>query len=130
MWSVYLDPEAAGGPYTLTVTEIGSAAAKVSVEDLLVGDVWFASGQSNMEMPLKGFGPETPIKDSAKEIAAATHPRIRPAATGDDGECVPDGRYCGDVDGVHAGDGEGFFGGGVLLRARDCGAGEGASGAD
>jgi len=77
VWSVYLDPEMAGGPYTLTVTGNGAGAGRISVDDLLVGDVWFASGQSNMEMPLKGFNPETPIKDSAKEIAAATHPRIR-----------------------------------------------------
>ncbi len=76
MWSTYLQPEAAGGPYTLTVVASGDAA-RTSVENVLVGDVWFASGQSNMEMPLKGFGPGTPIKDSAKEIAAATHPRIR-----------------------------------------------------
>ena len=77
MWSTYLQPEAAGGPYTLAVSAKGGDAAKVSVDDLLVGDVWFASGQSNMEMPLKGFGADTPIKDSAKEIAAATQPKIR-----------------------------------------------------
>ena len=77
MWSTYLQPEAAGGPYTLAVSAKDGGAAKVSIDDLLVGDVWFASGQSNMEMPLKGFGADTPIKDSAKEIAAATKPKIR-----------------------------------------------------
>ena len=78
MWSTYLQPEAAGGPYTLTVAPMGSGGGTaVTVDDLLVGDVWFASGQSNMEMPLKGFGPDTPIRDSAKEIAAAMHPQIR-----------------------------------------------------
>ena len=77
MWSTYLKPEAAGGPYSLTVAANSGDAAKVTVDDLLVGDVWFASGQSNMEMPLKGFGADTPIKDSAKEIAAATKPQIR-----------------------------------------------------
>ncbi len=78
MWSTYLQPEAAGGPYLLTVAaESGGDGAKLSVEDLLVGDVWFASGQSNMEMPLKGFGADTPVKDGAKEIAAATHPQMR-----------------------------------------------------
>ena len=77
MWSTSLRPEAAGGPYTLTVSARSGEATKVTVDDLLVGDVWFASGQSNMEMPLKGFGADTPIKDSAKEIAAATQPRIR-----------------------------------------------------
>ena len=75
VWSSYLAPEPAGGPYVLAVT--GADGAKVSVEDLLVGDVWFASGQSNMQMPLKGFGPDTPIKDSAKEIAAAGHGQMR-----------------------------------------------------
>ena len=77
MWSTFLMPETAGGPYTLTVAESGGNATKITVDDLLVGDVWFASGQSNMEMPLKGFGPDTPIKDSTKEIAAALKPQIR-----------------------------------------------------
>lgn len=82
MWSTYLAPESAGGPYTLTVVETGaqtdvSAAKAAVVDDLLIGDVWFASGQSNMEMPLKGFGADTPVKDGATEIAAATHPTIR-----------------------------------------------------
>ncbi len=83
MWSTYLQPEAAGGPYTLTVSgRAGDPAnpgdpAKKTIDDLLVGDVWFASGQSNMEMPLKGFDSDTPVKDSAKEIAAATKSQIR-----------------------------------------------------
>ncbi len=77
VWSVYLEPEAAGGPYTLEVKETAGSSAAVTVEDLLVGDVWFASGQSNMEMPLKGFGPGTPVKDGAREIAAARLPRVR-----------------------------------------------------
>src|SRR5579863_6118310 len=41
-WSVYLSPEPAGGPYELTVT----GANKITLDDVLVGDVWFASGQS------------------------------------------------------------------------------------
>ncbi len=73
-WSVYLAPERAGGPYVLTVS--GDGPVK-KVEDLLVGDVWLASGQSNMEMPLAGFGPGTPVKDGDREIAAATHPTLR-----------------------------------------------------
>lgn len=72
-WSGWLMPEAAGGPFTLTVT--GSSV--VTVNDLLVGDVWLASGQSNMEMPMKGFGPTQPIKDSEKTLAQANLPQIR-----------------------------------------------------
>jgi sialate O-acetylesterase len=72
VWSVYLPPETAGGPYSLTV----SANNKIVLDDVLIGDVWFASGQSNMEMPLKGFG-GAPLKNSAEEIAHATQPQIR-----------------------------------------------------
>ena len=76
-WSLYLAPEAAGGPYTLTVSGDG---AVVTVTDLLVGDVWFASGQSNMEMPMSGFPGSTPravLKNADQEIAAARNPRLR-----------------------------------------------------
>ncbi len=71
-WSLYLAPESAGGPYQLTVR----ATNTVTVSDILVGDVWLASGQSNMEMPLKGF-PTAPVKDSAETIRSAIHPQIR-----------------------------------------------------
>jgi sialate O-acetylesterase len=71
-WSVFLPPEAAGGPYQLTVT----GSNRIVLDDVLIGDVWFASGQSNMEMPLKGFA-GAPLKDSAAEIARATQSRIR-----------------------------------------------------
>jgi sialate O-acetylesterase len=74
LWSLSLQPEAAGGPYLLTITGDG---AEVTVHDLLVGDVWIASGQSNMEFPLQGFGPDTPLKNQVAEIANATQPRLR-----------------------------------------------------
>lgn len=74
-WSLYLAPEKAGGPYTLTIDGDGSPK---TLSDLLVGDVWFASGQSNMEFPLEGFPvPPAPLKNGAQEIAAARHPNMR-----------------------------------------------------
>ena len=73
-WSIYLTPEKAGGPYKLSIDGDGSS---LTVGDLLVGDVWLASGQSNMEMPLAGFRGSAVVKDSAKEIASANHPSIR-----------------------------------------------------
>lgn len=73
-WSFYLRPETAGGPYELSITGDGP---EVKVSDLLMGDVWFASGQSNMQMPLQGFPPGASVKDADKEIAAANNPRLR-----------------------------------------------------
>jgi sialate O-acetylesterase len=71
-WSLYLAPESAGGPYQLTVRSKNT----VTLSDILVGDVWLASGQSNMEMPLKGI-PTAVVKDGAKAISSATQPQMR-----------------------------------------------------
>lgn len=75
-WSLWLTPEAAGGPYTMSVRGEGNEAP-VTLTDLLVGDVWFASGQSNMEFPLRGFPGSAVLKDGDKEIANATLPQVR-----------------------------------------------------
>jgi sialate O-acetylesterase len=72
-WSVNLAPRSAGGPYVLIVR----ASNVLQFDDVFIGDIWLASGQSNMEIPLKGYDVNTPIKDSAKEIANANHPQIR-----------------------------------------------------
>ena len=66
-------PETAGGPFTLTV----HGSTELSRSDLLVGDVWFASGQSNMEMPLAGFPPAAHITNADQEIAQADLPQVR-----------------------------------------------------
>lgn len=72
-FSVYLAPEPAGGPYSLTV----HGSTQVTLSDILVGDVWFASGQSNMELPLKGFPDHVSVvKDAEKEIATADDPAV------------------------------------------------------
>ena len=73
-WSLWLQPEHAGGPYVLTVQGDG---AEKTIRDLLVGDVWVASGQSNMEMPLRGFPGSAVVKNGDQEIAAANNPRLR-----------------------------------------------------
>lgn len=72
-WSLYLPPEEAGGPYVLKISD---GQTTIRREDILVGDVWVASGQSNMEIPIQGWA-NYPVKDSASEIAASDHPEIR-----------------------------------------------------
>lgn len=69
-FSVSLPTPKAGGPYTITVSD-GDA---VTFQNVLAGEVWFCSGQSNMEMPMKGWGK---VKDFEKEIANAKYPKIR-----------------------------------------------------
>lgn len=78
-WDVYFAPGSAGGPFTLEI----EGGNQLKIQDILVGDIWVASGQSNMEMPVSGWdagpagGKAAPMKDSAKEIAAANYPQIR-----------------------------------------------------
>ena len=52
-WRVELETGPAGGPYTLKAE---SGKEKIVLDDILLGEVWVCSGQSNMEMPLGGFG--------------------------------------------------------------------------
>ncbi len=74
-WRVDLDPlKASAQPQTLQVSNL---KFQVSVSDVLVGDVWLCSGQSNMEMPMQGWRPRCPLENSDAEIAGANNPRIR-----------------------------------------------------
>ncbi len=66
-WSVYLAPAEAGGPFDMTVRGDNT----LTFHDVLVGDVWLASGQSNMEFPMRKTA------NSGAEIASAKYPKIR-----------------------------------------------------
>nr|WP_238319442.1 sialate O-acetylesterase [Xanthomonas maliensis] len=68
-WSARLPAHPAGGPYTLQVQAAGGGQQQV--QDVLVGDVWLCSGQSNMELPVNR------TLDARSEIADADHPTIR-----------------------------------------------------
>ena len=67
-WTVMLPPQSAGGPYTMEI----SGKNKMFLNEILIGDVWFCSGQSNMVHQLN-------IHDVtyASEIATANYPAIR-----------------------------------------------------
>lgn len=68
-WSATILTPEAGGPHTLTITD-KSDGDKVTVKNILSGEVWFCSGQSNMEMPVRGFDNQ-PIEGSADVILGA-----------------------------------------------------------
>lgn len=65
----------AGGPYSITFRGDDSV---VRVDDVLVGEVWICSGQSNMEMPVGNVGPGyIGVEGQDEELAAADLPQIR-----------------------------------------------------
>src|SRR6185437_6365140 len=82
-WSVYLKPGAAGGPFDIAIKGAPASASAESpaptatpgdtltIHDVLVGDVWIASGQSNMQFALSGAA------SAATDLPKASIPEIR-----------------------------------------------------
>ncbi|HEY3416702.1 MAG TPA: sialate O-acetylesterase [Armatimonadota bacterium] len=66
-WKVTLAPQQAGGPFDLTVT----GKNVIALKNVMVGEVWFCSGQSNMAITI------TSVQNASQEIAAANYPDIR-----------------------------------------------------
>ena len=84
-WLLSVPTPAAGGPYEITFSD-GEA---VVLKNILIGEVWFCSGQSNMEMPMKGFDRQ-PVEGTNDIIARAkpTLPIRMYIADSDDGKWV------------------------------------------
>jgi sialate O-acetylesterase len=72
-WSINLPAERAGGPYTLIVTGTNT----ITFNNILIGDVWVASGQSNMQFPLSGETGFGGVENADAEINGADYPQIR-----------------------------------------------------
>ncbi len=67
-WAVYLSPMDAGGPYEMHI----ASDTQKTIEDIMVGEVWVASGQSNMVLPMERVAPLY-----KEEIFSADYPHIR-----------------------------------------------------
>ncbi|MDR2621477.1 MAG: sialate O-acetylesterase [Dysgonamonadaceae bacterium] len=67
-WEITLPPQPAGGPYSMTI----EASNTISINNILIGDVWVCSGQSNMELQMSRVAPAY-----KPEIALAGNPEIR-----------------------------------------------------
>lgn len=69
-WSLKIPTPAAGGPYEITFSD----GKKLQLKNVMIGEVWFCSGQSNMEKPVAGWGK---VMNYEQEIAEAAYPAIR-----------------------------------------------------
>ena len=67
LWKVELPAMEAGGPHNMTIT----GHNVVTLHNLLIGDVWLCSGQSNMHFQMKS------VTNASAEIAAMNHPAVR-----------------------------------------------------
>ncbi|MDY4666707.1 MAG: sialate O-acetylesterase [Prevotella sp.] len=63
---------AAGGPYSITLDD----GEKTTLDSILIGEVWLCSGQSNMEMPIKGFKAQ-PVEGAINEILNGADDNLR-----------------------------------------------------
>ncbi|WP_201980035.1 sialate O-acetylesterase [Hymenobacter rubidus] len=73
-WLVRVPTVKAGGPYSIAI----AGKNKLQINNVMLGEVWLCSGQSNMNFPIaKGEGWRTGLKNAAEVIAKANHPTIR-----------------------------------------------------
>lgn len=70
-WTIHFPQFTAGGPYDLKISESGKPGSTIELKGILIGDVWLASGQSNMEWEVQQ------AQDAHNEIAKANFPKIR-----------------------------------------------------
>ncbi|WP_345948830.1 hypothetical protein ABDD95_18465 [Mucilaginibacter sp. PAMB04274] len=71
-WHINIATPPAGGPYNISLND----GVKLTLDNVLIGEVWFCSGQSNMEMPVRGWKNQ-PVKNSAELLLNAHNPNMR-----------------------------------------------------
>ena len=72
-WLVKVATKDAGGPYTIRISD----GKKVRLNNILLGEVWICSGQSNMEMPVQGFLGQPCLHAAETMREARLYPDIR-----------------------------------------------------
>ncbi len=73
-WMLKVRTPKAGGPYEVSILHDDTTLV---LKNVLVGEVWLCSGQSNMEMPLAGWPPSDTVLNSAQEIEHSNLPNVR-----------------------------------------------------
>lgn len=91
-WNLQLPTPAAGNDtYTITVSD---GKDKIMIQNILIGEVWLCLGQSNMEMPMKGFKNQ-PIEDGNKAIFKSKNKNIRIITVKRTSELEPQDNFIG-----------------------------------
>ncbi len=71
-WKVKVKTPVAGGPYAITISD----GKVLKLENVLIGEVWICSGQSNMAMTMSGYANQ-PILNGNEDIATSENPSMR-----------------------------------------------------
>ncbi len=71
-WKTSIQTPTAGGPYTIKISD----GEETTLNNVMVGEVWLCSGQSNMEIPMKGY-PGQSIENGNDDILHSTNANIR-----------------------------------------------------
>lgn len=72
-WLAEVETSGAGGPYQIEISD----GEKLLLDDILIGEVWLCSGQSNMEMPMKGFRGQPTAQSQETIVGANPNRNIR-----------------------------------------------------
>ena len=89
-WQIEIRTPSAGGPYEIKVSD---GTPKI-LKDVLIGEVWLCAGQSNMEMPMKGF-PGQPVEGSNMDILTSSNPNLRLITVKRSSQTVPQDDFTG-----------------------------------
>ena len=71
-WKLKVATPSAGGPFEISISD----GATLKLKNVMIGEVWVCSGQSNMEMPVKGYFNQ-PVIGSNEAIVTSSNPSIR-----------------------------------------------------
>ncbi|MEP0368010.1 MAG: sialate O-acetylesterase [Cyclobacteriaceae bacterium] len=89
-WKTSIPTPEAGGPYEITIT----SGQSIKLTNVMIGEVWLCAGQSNMEMPMRGFRGE-PVDNSNDDIIHSTNPNIRMISVPRKSTTIPQGDFEG-----------------------------------
>lgn len=70
-WKIVVNTPSAGGPFDISISD----GEKIALSNVMIGEVWVCSGQSNMEMPLRGNS--SPILNASEIILNADNEKLR-----------------------------------------------------